>query len=85
VPFGIQDPSTTGQSTSEGSRTLEVGGIVHANSTTSLTLFHKYAFEDFGIRQVAQLLGKADDVEKYGQRSLVRSSSAFSLFSADRT
>jgi putative alpha-1,2-mannosidase len=31
----------------------------------------QYAFEDFGIRQVAQLLGKADDEEKYANRSLV--------------
>ncbi|TFY63838.1 hypothetical protein EVG20_g6155 [Dentipellis fragilis] len=30
----------------------------------------EYAFEDFGVRQVAQLLGKSDDVEKYTNRSL---------------
>ncbi|KIM45421.1 glycoside hydrolase family 92 protein [Hebeloma cylindrosporum] len=30
----------------------------------------EYAFEDFGIRQVAQLLGNAEDVAKYTQRSL---------------
>lgn len=33
----------------------------------------QYAFEDFGIRQVAQLLGNQYDVEKYTNRSLVRS------------
>ncbi|KAF9227212.1 glycoside hydrolase family 92 protein [Gyrodon lividus] len=29
----------------------------------------EYAFEDFAIRQVAQVLGKSDDVEKYTNRS----------------
>ncbi|OJA12651.1 hypothetical protein AZE42_08696 [Rhizopogon vesiculosus] len=29
----------------------------------------EYAFEDFGIRQVAQVLGKSDDVEYYTNRS----------------
>jgi hypothetical protein len=33
----------------------------------------QYAFEDFAIRQVAQVLGKSDDVEKYTNRSYVRS------------
>jgi hypothetical protein len=85
VPFAVLDVSSTGRQTREGSRTLEVQRIVHANRTTLLTLFHQYAFEDFGIRQVAQLLGKADDVAKYTQRSLVCASSAYPLFSADRT
>lgn len=31
----------------------------------------QYAFEDFGIRQVAQLLGKEDDTARYTNRSLV--------------
>jgi hypothetical protein len=31
----------------------------------------QYAFEDFGIRQVAQLLGNVNDVAKYTNRSLV--------------
>ncbi|KAF5338528.1 hypothetical protein D9611_013248 [Ephemerocybe angulata] len=30
----------------------------------------EYAFEDFSLRQVAQLLGKPEDVEKYTNRSL---------------
>ncbi|KAA1471821.1 glycoside hydrolase family 92 protein [Dentipellis sp. KUC8613] len=30
----------------------------------------EYAFEDFGVRQVAQVLGKSDDVAKYTNRSL---------------
>ncbi|KIJ68131.1 glycoside hydrolase family 92 protein [Hydnomerulius pinastri MD-312] len=29
----------------------------------------EYAFEDFAIRQVAQVLGKSDDIEKYTNRS----------------
>ena len=32
----------------------------------------QYAFEDFALRQVALLLNKTDDVEKYTNRSLVR-------------
>jgi putative alpha-1,2-mannosidase len=31
----------------------------------------QYAFQDFGIRQVAQVLGKTDDVEYYTNRSYV--------------
>ena len=80
VPFAVLDVSSTGRQTREGSRTLEVGGegiFLLKTLPSSLTLFHKYAFEDFGIRQVAQLLGKADDVAKYTQRSLVRSSSVY--------
>lgn len=80
VPFAVLDVSSTGRQTREGSRTLEVGGegiFLLKTLPSSLTLFHKYAFEDFGIRQVAQLLGKADDVAKYTQRSLVRSSPVY--------
>ncbi|KAF8893524.1 glycoside hydrolase family 92 protein [Infundibulicybe gibba] len=36
----------------------------------SFDIYHSYAFEDFGIRQVAQLLGKTDDVATYTNRSL---------------
>jgi hypothetical protein len=36
----------------------------------------QYAFEDFSLRQVAQLLGKTGDVEKYTNASMVRVSSA---------
>ena len=32
----------------------------------------QYAFEDFAVRQVALLLNKTDDVEKYTNRSLAR-------------
>ena len=32
----------------------------------------QYAFEDFAIRQVAQLLNKTDDIAKYTNRSFVR-------------
>jgi len=33
---------------------------------------HKYAFEDFAIRQIALLLNKMADEAKYANRSLVR-------------
>ena len=38
---------------------------------TPVADYPKYAFEDFSIRQIAQLLDKGDDVEKYTNRSLV--------------
>ncbi|KAF9055676.1 glycoside hydrolase family 92 protein [Panaeolus papilionaceus] len=47
---------------------LDVSSTGRQTREGSRTL--EYAFEDFGIRQVAQLLGKADDVEKYTNRSL---------------
>jgi len=47
---------------------LDVSSTGRQTREGSRTL--EYAFEDFGIRQVAQLLGKADDVVKYTNRSL---------------
>ena len=38
---------------------------------------HKYAFEDFAIRQVALLLAKMADEVKYANRSLVRAAHFF--------
>ena len=71
VPFGVLDVSSVGRQTREGSRTLEVG--LSMTSWNSQLTSLQYAFEDFGIRQVAQLLGKTDDEAKYANRSLVRS------------
>ncbi|KAJ7282859.1 glycoside hydrolase family 92 protein [Mycena rebaudengoi] len=56
VPFAVLDVSSTGRQTREGSRTLEV--------TNSMPL------RTFGIRQIAQLLGKTDDEAKFTNRSL---------------
>ncbi|KAL9711479.1 hypothetical protein Ac2012v2_004550 [Leucoagaricus gongylophorus] len=47
---------------------LDVSSTGRQTREGSRTL--EYAFEDFGIRQVAQLLGKEDDVSKYTNRSL---------------
>ncbi|KAF5322756.1 hypothetical protein D9619_001318 [Psilocybe cf. subviscida] len=47
---------------------LDVSSTGRQTREGSRTL--EYAFEDFGIRQVAQLLGKSDDVTKYTNRSL---------------
>ncbi|CAA7261861.1 unnamed protein product [Cyclocybe aegerita] len=47
---------------------LDVSSTGRQTREGSRTL--EYAFEDFGIRQVAQLLGNQDDVEKYTNRSL---------------
>ncbi|KAJ3502040.1 hypothetical protein NLJ89_g9066 [Agrocybe chaxingu] len=47
---------------------LDVSSTGRQTREGSRTL--EYAFEDFGIRQVAQLLEKQDDVEKYTNRSL---------------
>lgn len=47
---------------------LDVSSTGRQTREGSRTL--EYAFEDFGIRQVAQLLGKSDDVAKYTNRSL---------------
>ncbi|KAF8971120.1 glycoside hydrolase family 92 protein [Flammula alnicola] len=47
---------------------LDVSSTGRQTREGSRTL--EYAFEDFGIRQVAQLLGKTDDVQKYTNRSL---------------
>ncbi|KAF8160642.1 glycoside hydrolase family 92 protein [Crassisporium funariophilum] len=47
---------------------LDVSSTGRQTREGSRTL--EYAFEDFGIRQVAQLLGKPDDVVKYTNRSL---------------
>lgn len=47
---------------------LDVSSTGRQTREGSRTL--EYAFEDFGIRQVAQLLGKTDDVERYTNRSL---------------
>ncbi|PFH46186.1 glycoside hydrolase family 92 protein [Amanita thiersii Skay4041] len=47
---------------------LDVSSTGRQTREGSRTL--EYAFEDFGIRQVAQLLGKDDDVTKYTNRSL---------------
>ena len=70
VPFGVLDVSSTGRQTREGSRTLEVG--LSIISWGSQLTSYQYAFEDFGIRQVAQLLGKTDDEVRYANRSMVR-------------
>ena len=70
VPFGVLDVSSTGRQTREGSRTLEVNPLI-ISKILRLTP-SQYAFEDFGICQVAQLLGKNDDEAKYANRSLVR-------------
>ncbi|KIK09775.1 glycoside hydrolase family 92 protein [Laccaria amethystina LaAM-08-1] len=48
---------------------LDVSSTGRQTREGSRTL--EYAFEDFGIRQVAQLLGKSDDVAKYTNRSLL--------------
>lgn len=47
---------------------LDVSSTGRQTREGSRTL--EYAFEDFGVRQVAQLLGKEDDVAKYTNRSL---------------
>jgi predicted alpha-1,2-mannosidase len=47
---------------------LDVSSTGRQTREGSRTL--EYAFEDFGIRQVAQLLGKTDDEAKYANRSL---------------
>ncbi|KAG6891575.1 hypothetical protein C0992_003602 [Termitomyces sp. T32_za158] len=47
---------------------LDVSSTGRQTREGSRTL--EYAFEDFGIRQVAQLLGKTDDMERYTNRSL---------------
>ncbi|KAG5351387.1 hypothetical protein C0989_006718 [Termitomyces sp. Mn162] len=47
---------------------LDVSSTGRQTREGSRTL--EYAFEDFGIRQVAQLLGKTDDMESYTNRSL---------------
>jgi len=47
---------------------LDVSSTGRQTREGSRTL--EYAFEDFGIRQVAQLLGKTNDVETYTNRSL---------------
>ncbi|OAX37357.1 glycoside hydrolase family 92 protein [Rhizopogon vinicolor AM-OR11-026] len=46
---------------------LDTGSTGRQTREGSRTL--EYAFEDFGIRQVAQVLGKSDDVEYYTNRS----------------
>ncbi|KAG2116150.1 glycosyl hydrolase family 92-domain-containing protein [Suillus clintonianus] len=46
---------------------LNTGSTGRQTREGSRTL--EYAFEDFGIRQVAQVLGKTDDVEYYANRS----------------
>ncbi|THH13167.1 hypothetical protein EW146_g7023 [Bondarzewia mesenterica] len=60
VPFAVLDTMSTGRQTREGSRTLEV----------TAAMIIRYAFEDFALRQVAQLLDKPDDEAKYANRSL---------------
>ncbi|KAG6866373.1 hypothetical protein C0991_005294 [Blastosporella zonata] len=47
---------------------LDVSSTGRQTREGSRTL--EYAFEDFGIKQVAQLLGKTDDAERYTNRSL---------------
>jgi putative alpha-1,2-mannosidase len=47
---------------------LDVSSTGRQTREGSRTL--EYAFEDFGIRQVAQLLNKTDDVARYTNRSL---------------
>ncbi|KAF7782203.1 CAZyme family GH92 [Agaricus bisporus var. burnettii] len=47
---------------------LDVSSTGRQTREGSRTL--EYAFEDFGIRQVAQLLGKEDDMARYTNRSL---------------
>ncbi|KAL1738916.1 glycoside hydrolase family 92 protein, partial [Schizophyllum fasciatum] len=46
---------------------LDTSSVGRQTREASRTL--EYAFEDFGIRQVAQLLGHAEDEEKYTNRS----------------
>ena len=76
VPFGVLDTQSVGRQTREGSRTLEVC-IFCAHITSKFNFaFLQYAFEDFAVRQVALLLNKTDDIAKYTNRSLVRSSPA---------
>lgn len=70
VPFAVLDPTSTGRQTREGSRTLEVGSFTRYHGP-HLPTYLQYAFEDFGIRQVAQLLQKHHDVDIYTNRSLV--------------
>ena len=48
---------------------LDTSSVGRQTREASRTL--EYSFEDFGIRQVAQLLGHADDEEKYTNRSYV--------------
>lgn len=72
VPFGAFDPASTGRATREGSRTLEVSANVSIpGSNPERTSIIQYAFNDFGVRQTALLLGKTDDVATYTNRSLV--------------
>ena len=49
---------------------LDTSSVGRQTREASRTL--EYSFEDFGIRQVAQLLGHTDDEERYTNRSYVR-------------
>lgn len=72
MPFAVLDTTSTGRQTREGSRTLEVrtpsSSLVISVDRCGL----QYAFEDFAIRQIAQVLGKTDDEATFAARSLVR-------------
>lgn len=78
IPYGALDTSSTGRTTRESSRTLEVSTPTGAQKLLcsirpiSPCFQQKYAFEDFAIRQVALLLNKTADEAKYANRSLVR-------------
>jgi hypothetical protein len=86
IPYGALDTSSTGRTTRESSRTLEVRTPTGGPNLYFLLIQpispcfqRKYAFEDFAIRQVALLLNKTADEAKYANRSLVR---AFFFISA---
>jgi hypothetical protein len=79
VPFAVLDTSSTGRQTREGSRTLEVR--ISTMAATQTLSEPQYAFEDFSIRQVAQLLEKTDDETRYTNRSLVRHLPLFPSYS----
>lgn len=71
VPYAAFDPASTGRQTREGSRTLEVGDQRGSAEKNLTLLLYQYAFNDFGVRQVALLLNKSDDVSIFTNQSLV--------------
>ena len=64
MPFAVLDPGSTDRQTREGGEYIQYwGSIAFLNY-----ILHKYAFENFGIRQVAPVLGESSEVEYYTNR-----------------
>lgn len=74
LPYDVVDPSSVGIQNREGSRTLEVRfmatHILQSEAQLTYLCLPQYAFNDFGVSQVARLLGLANDTQKYANRSL---------------